>query len=62
VIATDNGMRPPGPRLVPVSDAGALVEAVFAELTEPKPREMRRDQAGHENLEAVLNLYKELAP
>jgi len=62
VVATDNGMRPPGPRLIPVSDAGALVQAVFAELAEPGSREMRRDQAGHENLEAVLNLYKELAP
>ena len=62
VIATDNGMRPPGVRLIPVSDADALVKAVQNVVREAGARDQRDDQSGRENLEAVWQLYKELTP
>lgn len=60
VIATDNGMRPPGVRLMPVGDAAALVEAI-CELAEQPRREPGQEPAGLENLDAVLAVYRELA-
>jgi len=37
VIATDNGMRPAGARLVPIRDAPALEQAILAELESKRP-------------------------
>jgi glycosyltransferase involved in cell wall biosynthesis len=60
VIATDNGMRPEGVRLVPVSDVEALERAILAVVSQggqPLP------DLGHlatGNLDAVLRLYRDL--
>jgi glycosyltransferase involved in cell wall biosynthesis len=58
VVATDNQMRPPGVRLIPISDAGALRRAVTEALGEKTNQE--RLSGGEENLQAVLALYEEL--
>ena len=63
VIATDNGMRPPGVRLVPVGDVAALADAVLTQLA--SPRESRNanvagETLGEENLDATLRLYDEM--
>jgi len=60
VVATDNGMRPPGVHLVPKSDLEALCAAVETLLRQPAPR---RDVAasGNENLDAVFRFYTDLA-
>jgi glycogen(starch) synthase len=60
VVATDNGMRPAGVDLVPTGDLGALVAAIERRLGAPAaPR--RASPADERNLEAVLDLYAELA-
>jgi glycosyltransferase involved in cell wall biosynthesis len=59
VIASDNGMRPPGPALIPAKDRDALVTAILNEVARPKgPRVIK--PAVTENLKAVFDLYKEL--
>jgi glycogen(starch) synthase len=59
VIASDNGMRPAGVRLIPKSDLSALTTAIERELPQPKPP--RQNLACDEsNLAAVMNLYREL--
>ena len=65
VIATDNGMRPAGVRLVPIGDVDALTSAMLEQLDQP--RGARPDRAvaaaqrtGDENLETTLLLYREL--
>jgi glycosyltransferase involved in cell wall biosynthesis len=63
VIATDNGMRPEGVRLVPVSDADAVAGAVSSVVERGAARPVggtARGAAGSENLEAVLGFYREL--
>jgi len=60
VIATDNGMRPVGVGLIPVSDTAALHRAVLDVLERPAPRE-GRGAAGTENLQAILQDYEALA-
>ncbi len=59
VIATDNGMRPVGVCLIPVSDLDALAEqaraAAAAGRKQPIP------QGGEERMKAVLELYSELS-
>jgi glycogen synthase len=59
VIATDNGMRPPGVRLIPKSDPQALLRAVEQELQHPAAR---KQQASHNesNLQAVFDFYRDL--
>lgn len=59
VIATDNGMRPDGTRLIPCSDPDALRRAIEQALTEPSPERGRGD-TGERNIEAVFELYREL--
>ena len=65
VIATDNGMRPGGVRLVPVGDVSALTDAIVEQLALP-PRArgsagVAADPAiGEENLGATLLLYREV--
>jgi len=59
VIATDNGMRPAGVRLVPKSDLQALLRAIEQELQQPTAR---KEKAGEEesNLQAVVDFYQDL--
>jgi glycosyltransferase involved in cell wall biosynthesis len=59
VIATENGMRPAGVRLIPVSDRGALGEAVFGALSGPRERVVGSGD-GEENLRAVAEFYGEV--
>lgn len=60
VIASDNGMRPPGVRLIPRSDLNALsdaIEEVLSANTEKSPRTAPADET---NIEAVFQVYHEL--
>jgi len=59
VIATDNGMRPAGVRLVPISDRSALRQAILEQLADPW-RTVSCDGVGDENLDRVLALYEEM--
>jgi glycogen synthase len=59
VIATDNGMRPPGVHLIPKSDAAALCRAVERCLNETG-QAAPPAASGTENLEGVLRFYREL--
>jgi glycosyltransferase involved in cell wall biosynthesis len=59
VVATDNGMRPAGVRLIPPREPAKLVEAIGAVLADggahPNPA-----VCGEENLEAVLRFFRDL--
>jgi len=59
VIASDNGMRPPGVRLIPKSDLNALAHAIEEALSQTTAREAtsRNDDT---NLQAILDFYQEL--
>ncbi len=65
VIATDNGMRPDGVHLIPMSDSGALIEAVTACLADKRDERREHDAApkdeSDENVAAVYELYRELS-
>src|SRR5438445_12029396 len=59
VIATDNGMRPPGVTLIPSQSLSALQQAI--ERTLASPRAPRQPTTPDEsNLQAVLDFYQEL--
>jgi glycogen synthase len=60
VIATDNGMRPPGPRLIPISDRDALVRAILDVTKDPAGRTAPRADQDEENIQKVIELYTEL--
>jgi glycosyltransferase involved in cell wall biosynthesis len=63
VIATENGMRPAGVHLIPVSDRDACrrtVEQILDGSAAVGPQ--ARDEMNDDNLLAVLQLYRELAP
>ena len=60
VIATENGMRPEGPRLIPVGDAGAL-QAAIEDTAWSRGSKRGCGSAGLENVEAVFGVYEELA-
>jgi glycosyltransferase involved in cell wall biosynthesis len=61
VIASDNGMRPPGVARVPPADAEELGRAIEACLERPSRRTaMTRGARNEDNLGAVLALYEEL--
>jgi len=60
VIATDNGMRPAGVRLVTTSNVPALQEAIEQTLAASAGRAFERPAADESNLQAVLDLYCEL--
>lgn len=60
VIATENGMRPDGVRLIPLSDMPALAQAIIEQLSGNSRPAARAGESGRENLEAVLELYREL--
>ena len=59
VIATDNGMRPPGVRLIPIGDAAALEAAICEVASAPRPL-FGAEPVGLENVDAVLAVYREL--
>jgi glycosyltransferase involved in cell wall biosynthesis len=60
VIATDNGMRPEGVRLIPPRDENALLAAIDGALAMPRPKRQAASASGNENLVPVLDLYREL--
>ncbi|HEY1341694.1 MAG TPA: glycosyltransferase family 4 protein [Bryobacteraceae bacterium] len=59
VIATDNGMRPAGVRLIPVHDRDALVHAVEQVVTAPseRPAAQAPDES---NVKAVRDIYEKI--
>jgi glycogen synthase len=59
VIATDNGMRPLGVRLIPKSDLKALLTSIEQELQQ-SPASNPASAADEGNLQAVLDFYREL--
>lgn len=59
VIATDNGMRPPGVRLIPIADRRGLRDALFEVLSAGRERPPVSGN-GQENLRAVVDFYREL--
>lgn len=59
VVATDNGMRPPGLTIIPVSDLSALENAIVNQLSKGKP-DTRPVQADYANISAVYELYREM--
>ncbi len=59
VIATDNGMRPEGVYLVPISNLPALHAAILKVLNNKSERQSGNDN-GKKNIEEILNLYDEL--
>src|SRR6185437_5162688 len=59
VIATRNGMRPPGVRLIEMRDADGLQAAIEEILENPPPRKPEI-AASNENIRAVYDLYREL--
>jgi glycosyltransferase involved in cell wall biosynthesis len=59
VIASDNGMRPAGVRLIPKADLKALVKAIEGELQRPvAPKTVSGGDDG--NIQAVFDFYREL--
>jgi glycosyltransferase involved in cell wall biosynthesis len=59
VIATDNGMRPAGVRLIPAQNADALRRAILDTLAGPAGTpEVAGD--GQENIRAVIEFYREI--
>ncbi len=62
VIASDNGMRPPGLRLIPSADPDALYDAIREVLTTHIRKDSHRPTADETNIEAVFRVYEELMP
>jgi glycosyltransferase involved in cell wall biosynthesis len=60
VIASDNGMRPAGARLVPARDAEALVAAIARTLTDTMGAPRRVASGGEENLVRMVRIYESL--
>jgi glycogen synthase len=60
VIATDNGMRPSGVRLIPPANLSALRGAIEEALAAPPSQRPPQIVPDEQNVEAVLNLYREL--
>jgi len=59
VIATDNGMRPAGVRLIPRSNREELLRAICATVAETGARRPLPGD-GQENVRAVVEFYREL--
>ena len=59
VVATDNGMRPKGCDLVPISDLAALSVAIEKRLAN-LPANQRPALHDDQNIEQVFELYREL--
>lgn len=60
VIATNNGMRPEGVRLIGKSNPSQLVQAVEEELTAQAPVRRENSMTDENNLQAVFDLYQHL--
>jgi glycosyltransferase involved in cell wall biosynthesis len=65
VIATDNGMRPAGPRLIPIGDEEKLVSAIgqtFSATSSDLRPTAGSDggESGERNVTAVIQIYREL--
>ena len=60
VIATDNGMRPEGVRLIPPRDENALLTAIEESLAIPRTKTQPSTAVENVNLRSVLDLYREL--
>lgn len=60
VIATDNGMRPEGVHLIQARDADELYVKLDQLLRFPTLRPVVTAASGEENLQAIVDLYKEL--
>ena len=61
-IVSDNGMRPPGVRLFPVGDRGAMVRVALDALREPRRRAVSTSTASSEGLDEVYAIYEQLKP
>ncbi len=61
VIATDNGMRPDGVKLIPASDPEALFAATSRMLSEDNAKQSSSTKQV-DNIAAVLAVYRELSP
>ena len=59
VIATDNGMRPAGVRLIPKSDSQALLRAID-EALQQSPEHKAPARHDESNLQAVFDFYRDL--
>jgi len=59
VIATDNGLRPPGVMLIPRSNPARLLEAICGLLSANRARRPPAGD-GQENVRAVVDFYREL--
>jgi glycogen(starch) synthase len=60
VIATENGMRPAGVRLVPCGNLQALCDAILSTLRAPLTEAKPKPQPNEANLQAVLEVYQSL--
>lgn len=60
VIATDNGMRPEGVRLIPSQDLAALAGAITTVLSKHNSNHTRLPATDESNIEAVVRVYEEL--
>jgi glycosyltransferase involved in cell wall biosynthesis len=65
VIATDNGMRPAGPALIPVGNQEALLNAIREVLASSPANRVAAaasngSDAGERNVAAVIQIYREL--
>jgi glycogen synthase len=60
VVATDNGMRPRGVTVVPVSDPDGLHQGIESVLAAPRQARATRVTPDESNLDAVLQLYTSL--
>jgi len=62
VIATDNGMRPANVHLIPQGNLSALRLAIEKVLASPSSVHCSQAAPDERNVEAVLDLYRELVP
>jgi glycogen(starch) synthase len=60
VIATDNGMRPEGVRLIAKSNLTSLLQAIEEEAETPSTSRKEPQGINEDNLRAVLDLYRSL--
>lgn len=59
-VVSDNHMRPPGVRLFPIGDQGAMERLVLDTLCDPGPRPVPADAVSYKGLDEIYAIYKEL--